>query len=60
MTRMQLGMASQETLTSHKGIVTWWKFNRVSLEIVVKARAMLYINGQVYAVSFDRKEELAK
>ena len=33
---------------------------RVSLEIVVKARAMLYINGQVYAVSLDRKEELAK
>jgi len=28
MTRMQLGMASQETLTSHKGIVTWWKFNK--------------------------------
>ena len=31
---------------------------RESLGIVAKARAMLYINGQVYPVSFDSKEEL--
>jgi hypothetical protein len=33
---------------------------RESLGIVAKARAMLYINGQVYPVSFDSKEELAR
>ena len=33
---------------------------RESLGIVAKARAILYINGQVYPVSFDSKEELAK
>lgn len=33
---------------------------RESLGIVAKARAMLYVNGQVYPVSFDSKEELAR
>jgi hypothetical protein len=33
---------------------------RESLGIVAKARAMLYINGQVYPVSFDSREELAR
>ena len=33
---------------------------RESLGIVAKARVMLYINGQVYPVSFDSKEELAR
>jgi hypothetical protein len=33
---------------------------RESLGIVAKARAMLYINGHVYPVSFDSKEELAR
>ncbi len=33
---------------------------RESLGIVAKARAMLYINGRVYPVSFDSKEELAR
>src|ERR687886_547311 len=33
---------------------------RESLGIVAKARAMLYINGLVYPVSFDSKEELAR
>jgi hypothetical protein len=33
---------------------------RESLGIVAKARAMLYINDQVYPVSFDSKEELAR
>jgi hypothetical protein len=33
---------------------------RESLGIVAKARAMLYINGQVYPVNFDSKEELAR
>src|ERR687886_1611054 len=33
---------------------------RESLGIVAKARAMLYINGQVYPVSFDGIDELAR
>jgi hypothetical protein len=33
---------------------------RESLGIVAKARAMLYIDGQIYPVSFDSKEELAR
>jgi hypothetical protein len=40
-----------------------WKsgdVTRESLGIVAKARAMLYFNGQVWPVSFDSKEELAR
>ena len=33
---------------------------RESLGIVAKARAMLYISGQVFPVTFDSKEELAR
>lgn len=33
---------------------------RESLGIIAKARAMLYINNQVYPVTFDSKEELAR
>jgi hypothetical protein len=33
---------------------------REYLGIVAKARAMMYFNGQVYPVSFDSKEELAR
>jgi hypothetical protein len=60
MTAMQWGGF---TSSINKIIKELWpdgSVTRESLGIVAKARAMLYINGQVYPVSFDSKEELAR